>query len=319
MRPEFTSDDIAEAQRLNAKLNWLPRFRMQTALGRIALNIFLQALELYPLMKGNQTKARKETRTIDWSGRRVKVRIFHPPAGCRGVILDFHGGGWTVGNARMTDGPNAKLAVKTGAAVVSVDYRLALTGLISTSVDDCEAAALWLQHNIRDEFGAERIAIKASSAGAHLATLTLLRLRDGHNLSDQFVGAVLFFGLYDFSATPMVRAAGSECLILHGPTVRSTLVKLTPDRTDEERKDPSISPLYADLRSLPPALFLVGAEDMLLQDNQLMEARWRSANGNAELIIVPASPHAFDRLNTSIAKKVEAYASKWITDRLSHS
>ncbi len=56
MQPEFTPADVAEAERLNSKLKWLPRFRMQTTLGRIVLNGFLQVLELYPLMKGNQTR-----------------------------------------------------------------------------------------------------------------------------------------------------------------------------------------------------------------------------------------------------------------------
>lgn len=148
-----------------------------------------------------------------------------------------------------------------------------------------------------------------------LAALALLRLRDRHDLATRIAGAVFFFGLYDFSGTSMVRAAGLDRLILHGPTVLSTLRKLTPKMTDEERRKPSISPLYADLRSLPPALFVVGEEDMLLEENQRMEERWRTANGNASLLLAPASPHAFDRLNTAIAQKVDEYVDRWITDR----
>ena len=112
---------------------------------------------------------------------------------------------------------------------------------------------------------------------------------------DRVTGAILFFGLYDFSGTSMVWRAGPENLILHGPTVRSTLCALTPDMTDDERRSPGLLRLYADLAGLPPALFVVGGRDMLLEDNERMEARWWAANGNSILLVAPESPHAFDR------------------------
>ena len=73
----------------------------------------------------------------------------------------------------------------------------------------------------------------------------------------------------------MVCAAGPETLILHGSTVRATLCKLTPGMTEEQRHDPAVSPLYADLSRLPPALFVVGAKDMLLEDSERMAVRWQ--------------------------------------------
>jgi len=304
-------------RRLNGKLGKLPRLRMQTAFGRIVLNLLLRLAELYPLIRHQKTTARRSLKTIDALGRRVKVRIFRPAGEARGVVLDYHGGGWTIGNARMSDEPNAKLAASIGVVVVSVDYRLALSHPISAVVDDCEAAALWTLEHAETEFGSSRIVVRGSSAGAHLAALTLLRLRDCRELGDRVAGALLFFGLYDFSGTPMVRDAGSDVLLLHGPTVRTTLCKLTPKLTDDERRDPALSPVYADLSALPPALFVVGGEDMLLQDNERMEARWRSSNSNSEILVAPDSPHAFNHLGTAVAKKVERYVDAWILKRLS--
>lgn len=314
--PEFTSSDIDEARRLNASLDWLPRFRMQTALGRVALNFLLWLVEIYPLVRSRQTKARKELRTIDELDRRVKLRIFRPEGTCRGVVIDFHGGGWTIGNARMGDDRNAALAARLGVAVVSVDYKLALAAPISALIDDCEAATVWTLGHAKHEFGSKRIVVVGFSAGAHLAALTLLRLRDRHGAADRIDGVALYFGLYDFSGTSMVRQAGAKTLLLHGPTVRSTLDKLTPGLTDDQRRSPSISPLYADLGSLPPALFVVGAEDILLEDSERMEARWRAANGNSEMLVAPESPHAFTRMRTAISRKVEAFVDDWITERL---
>ena len=110
----------------------------------------------------------------------------------------------------------------------------------------------------------------------------------------------------------MVRRAGRSTLLLDATTVRETLRLLTPEMTDDRRRDPSISPLYADLKGLPPALFIVGGEDMLLEDSREMSARWDAANGNAELLVAPSSPHAFVKFKTSIAEKTEAFVNLWI-------
>ncbi|WP_010165369.1 alpha/beta hydrolase [Sphingomonas sp. PAMC 26617] len=289
---------------------------MQTAIGRVALNVLLRVAEIYPLIRAGQTSASRSLKTIAALDRSVKLRIFRPDQECRGVVLDCHGGGWTIGNARMADDQNAELAARIGVAVVSIDYRRALSNPISALVDDCEAAALWTIEHALEEFGTDRIIVKGSSAGAHLAAAMLLRLRDRGMEIKRVAGVMLFFGLYDFSGTPMVRAAGPETLILHGPTVRATLCKLTPDMTEDERRAPSVSPLYADLSGLPPALFVVGTKDMLFEDSERMASRWLDASGNAELLIAPESPHAFNRMGTSVARKVARYVEDWILERL---
>lgn len=312
----FTPEDLDEARRLNRRLAILPRLRMETALGRVALNAMLRVAELYPLIRGSQTNATRTLKKIVALNRPVKLRIHRPAGECCGIILDYHGGGWTIGNARMGDDQNAELAVRIGVAVVSVDYRLALSNPISALVDDCEAAAVWTIEHAMREFGTDRIVVKGSSAGAHLAAATLLRLRDRSTLAPQIAGTVLFFGLYDFAGTAMVRAAGPETLVLHGPTVRATLYELTPGMTEEERRDPAISPFYADLSCMPPALFLVGTKDMLLEDNERMAAKWEEASGNSELLIAPESPHAFNRMGTSVAKKVESFVADWMLEKL---
>jgi acetyl esterase/lipase len=65
----------------------------------------------------------------------------------------------------------------------------------------------------------------------------------------------------------------------------------TIGRSVEERRDPDISPLYADLQGLPPALFTVGADDHLVDDTLFMAARWELAGNDTELLVYPESPH----------------------------
>jgi acetyl esterase len=60
-----------------------------------------------------------------------------------------------------------------------------------------------------------------------------------------------------------------------------------------ERKDPKISSIYGDLSGMPPALFLCGTEDPLIDDSVFMAAKWSQAGNQAELLLVPGAWHAF--------------------------
>lgn len=64
---------------------------------------------------------------------------------------------------------------------------------------------------------------------------------------------------------------------------------------------------------------MVGEVDPLIDDTLAMERAWREANGNCELVVAPASPHAFNRLPTAIATKVTAYVEAWMETRLAAS
>jgi len=65
--------------------------------------------------------------------------------------------------------------------------------------------------------------------------------------------------------------------------------------TEEEKRHPSVSPLYADLEplrgKLPPALFTCGTEDCLLDDTMFMSTKWLMAGGEAFVKFIPGAPH----------------------------
>jgi acetyl esterase/lipase len=67
-----------------------------------------------------------------------------------------------------------------------------------------------------------------------------------------------------------------------------------PDNPVAERRDPDISPLYADLRGLPRALFTVGTADPLLDDTLFMAARWESAGNETDLRVYAEGVHGFN-------------------------
>jgi acetyl esterase/lipase len=236
-------------------------------------------------------------RTIDGPAGPIRLRTFVPER-VDGVLFNIHGGAWLAGAPEMMDLLHEVLVDTVNVAVVSVDYRLAPEHPYPAGPDDCEAAACWLVEHARDEYGSDRLLITGESAGAHLAAVTLLRMRDRHGAVDRFRGANLVFGAYDLSRTPSQRGVsippGGDILDASGDALDLFL----PGLAAEQRRDADVSPLYADLRDLPPALFTVGTHDHLVDDTVFMASRWKLAGNDAELLVYPETPHGCIALPT---------------------
>ncbi|WP_134499862.1 alpha/beta hydrolase [Microvirga pakistanensis] len=236
---------------------------------------------------------------IDGPAGPIPLRIIAPERP-RGVYLHIHGGGWTWGTADEQDPWLDRLAERCGLAVVSVEYRLAPEDPYPAGPDDCEAAALWAVREAESRFGTSRLFIGGESAGAHLSAVTLLRLRDRHGLTP-FRGANLFAGCYDLNLTPSVRHWGPERLILNTNDVRVFADNFVGHASD--RTNPDISPLHADLRGLPPALFSVGTKDMLLDDTLFMASRYAAAGNRTDLALWPGGCHVFIRFDSAMSEQ----------------
>ncbi|HEX4679610.1 MAG TPA: alpha/beta hydrolase [Gaiellaceae bacterium] len=218
----------------------------------------------------------------------VPLRIFEPPD-AQGAHLHIHGGGWMFGGADMQDVLLWEGAQESKLTVVSVDYRLAPEHPYPAGPADCVAAALWFL----DRYDG-RLTIGGESAGAHLAVLTLLRLRDRHGISPRtFAAANLVFGAFDLTGTPSCRLWGDRNLILSTPIMDWYADCFLPGMPDRERRSPEVSPLFANLHDLPPALFSCGTLDPLLDDSLFMEARWRAAGNEATLSLWEEGVHGF--------------------------
>ena len=247
--------------------------------------------------------ARATTRTIPGPGGHVIPLRIIVPASPRGVYLHLHGGGWTLGGADMQDPMLERLADATGLAVVSVEYRLAPEDPYPAGPDDCEAAAAWLVQNARAEFGSDALTVGGESAGGHLAAVTVIRMRDRHGYTG-FRGANLVYGAFDMSMTPSQRQFGETRLVLRTSDIVQFANAFLPAIT--ERRDPDISPLFAELKGLCPALFSVGTSDALLDDTLFMYGRWLAAGNAAELAIYPGGAHGFTLFPNKLAEQAEA-------------
>ena len=225
------------------------------------------------------------------------IRVFMPPAPTS-AYLYIHGGAWILGGRDLADQIMWARAQRADTAVVSIDYRLAPEHRWPAAGDDCEAAGLWFVDWAADELGTDRLIIGGESAGAHLSAVTLLRLRDRHGLAP-FCGAELRYGMYDLRLAPAAR-------LYSGPLLNAATLRWVLDHAfdPDQRETADASPMLADLRGLPPALFTVGTADSLVDDSVLMWARWRAAGNDASLQVYPGSTHAFDYAPTPAADRV---------------
>ena len=253
--------------------------------------------------------------TVQARSGEMRVRVLAPEEEASGAYLHFHGGGWVVGCSDEQDDRLWALVEATGLCAISVDYRLAPEYPYPAGPDDCEDAALWLLDRGLSELGLpDRLVVGGESAGAHLSVLTLLRLRDRHGVTGAFRAANLVYGAFDLSMTPSARLWGERPGFLTTQEMRWFGTSFIGDRNERDLRDPELSPLYADLRDLPPALFTVGELDPLLDDSLFMSARWQAAGNEAELRVWPESTHGFTAFPIAIAQAANATVYDFLRD-----
>jgi acetyl esterase/lipase len=243
----------------------------------------------------------------------VRCRVFLPEGRARAVYLHFHGGGMVIGSPEMNDIPNRELARQHRVAVVSVDYRLAPEHPYPAGPDDGVAVAAWLLEHAEREFGSGRLLTGGESAGGYMAAAVLLRARDELRAIDRFVGANLVFGVYDWGRSPSQRGIrphdGPD--VIDPGSIQFFNDCYLPGRSDDERRDPAISPAFADLRGLPPALMSVGTTDHLLDDTLILSARWAAAGNEVELFVAPDMPHGFLFFPCRITARFAELSTRW--------
>lgn len=241
------------------------------------------------------------------------------------VVVNFHGGGFTLGSA-TDDSYWAKCVLKeTDAVFVSVEYRLAPERPFPAAVDDGVEALLYLAAHA-GELGidASRIVLTGFSSGGNLAITVPLRLQ--HRIQNdagsdivnvvepldstqnlvsgqgnlQIVATFAWYPLLDFVASRAHRRAMS---VIPGKTMPSFLTTLfdesyLPDRT--ERFSPFASPERASdeilAAGLPHDIFLYTCEwDMLLHEGQRFVRRLEKMGKKVRAMMVEKVPHAWDK------------------------
>jgi acetyl esterase/lipase len=214
------------------------------------------------------------------------------------VLICLHGGGFNSDSGSFTE--SIPIANLTGARVVSVLYRLAPEHPYPAALDDAVA----VYKELLKTYQPRHIAIYGTSAGAILTAETVVKLKQ---LGLPEPGAIgVFSGFGDFSqrtdtdAIYTGRGLIGELPLPDGKPLASEYLG------DSDRKDPVISPMYADLHGMPPALFVTSTRDMLLSGTALLHRAYLRAGVDARLVVFEGLPHAFWN-DVALPESREAY------------
>jgi monoterpene epsilon-lactone hydrolase len=213
----------------------------------------------------------------------VPVRIFTPIAmpeqNRRSVLLNLHGGGFTVDAGSVTE--NAPIAAHTAFKVVAVRYRLAPEHTFPAAVDDAEA----VYRALLTEYAADRIGVYGTSAGACLCAQLLVRVRENGEPFPRVFG--FFTGTADLS-----RSGDSEYFYRPGGDPTLMEEQFSAYLKDNDRLSPTVSPILSDLKGFPPTLCIAGTRDFMLSQTALFHRALLGAGVDARLLVFEAMPHA---------------------------
>jgi acetyl esterase len=209
----------------------------------------------------------------------VPVRVYTPAGAVgaepAGVLLWIHGGGWVVGNLETADATCRQLANRSGAVVVSVDYRLAPEHTAPAALEDCLAALTWTVEN--DELlgvTAAKVAVGGDSAGGNLAAVLCQRVRD--DFGPQIDFQLLVYPVTDCTLGHRSMEENAEGYFLTKAAMEWFVGHYLPD--DVDPKDPTVSPLYADrFEGLPPAMVITAEFDPLRDEGEAYALRMQDA------------------------------------------
>ena len=219
----------------------------------------------------------------------LAYRLYRPPTpGPHPIVVYFHGGGYVLGDAISDDPLCRDLCVRSGAALISVDYRHAPEHRFPAAVDDAMAAVQWVADNAQALGGRPgQLAVCGWSAGGGLAAVVCQLARDmgGPNI----MGQVL---LTPCTAGDLTRASFAENADGYGLT--TPLVRWFYDHYIDaaDRSDPRFAPLRAvDLSRLPPAIVVTAEFDPLRDDGAAYADALKTAGVPTEYVRARGHTH----------------------------
>lgn len=224
---------------------------------------------------------------------KIPVRIYSPNKVHNApVIVFYHGGGWVAGDLDRVDDICRKMARKSSAILVSVDYRLAPENPFPAGLNDCYAALEWTYENARSINGdPNRIVIAGNSAGGNLAAAVVLKAHQENG--PPIIAQVLNYPVTNCWSldTASYKEYGNGAF-LNLKQMNYYLKSYVPNR--EDRKNPLVSPLLANnLEGLPPALITTAEKDALRDEGEAYARRMQDAGVSVTLKRYKGMPHGF--------------------------
>ena len=219
------------------------------------------------------------------------------------AILYFHGGGFRIGSVSSHRDLIAQIALASGCRVLAVNYRLAPEHRFPAALDDAIAAYGWM---LDRGLKSGNVAFAGDSAGGNLVLAAMLALRERRLPLP--VSAVLMSPWTDLAATGASYVSRAETDPIHQRPMILALAKNYLGGQGDPY-DPLVSPLYADLRGLPPLLIQVGDRETVLDDSVMFADMARAAGVDVDLEVWDGMIHVFQMFSAELPEAHQAIAS----------
>jgi epsilon-lactone hydrolase len=231
--------------------------------------------------------------SVDVSGLRGEWSIVSGSDPSR-ILLFFHGGGYCSGSIVSHRRMVTEVGRAAGMRTLALAYRLAPEHPFPAAYDDALTACHFLQN---EGIPAGRIAVGGDSAGAGLAIALISRLGDARKELPACAWLVSPWTDLTISGSTLTTKDAVDPII-HKEYLNELADAYLSDGMD--RKDPRISPLYADLRNFPPILIQVGSAETLLDDATRFAAAAGAADVSVTMEIWPHMIHAWHLWNAHL-------------------
>ncbi len=201
-----------------------------------------------------------------------------------GVILYLHGGGYTCGSLDYSLGFGSVLAAETGMRVFCIAYRLAPENPYPAALEDAfEAYSYLLSEGIRHD----RIVLCGESAGGGMIYSLCLMLKE-RNLPCPS-GVIGISPWTDLTSSSPSYEANKEA----DPSMTLQRLSYFADCYTSDRKDPLVSPLFAELEGLPPSLIFAGGDEIMLGDSTEMHRALTASGVDSTLYVKEKMWHGY--------------------------
>jgi len=235
-------------------------------------------------------------------GTPLRARLYAPSTGRLPLMMYLHGGGFTIGNLETHDSLCRQFALRSGTAVVAIDYRLAPEHRFPTAVVDAWAALAWLAaHAGTLGLDARRLAVGGDSAGGTLAAVSAIHARDiGLPLALQ---VLITPGTAACADTPSHREFAEGFLL----DARGIEWFFGHYIAHADRGDWRFAPLnLPDLDGVAPACMVLAECDPLVDEGVAYADRLRAAGVGVELELYRGVTHDFIKMARELDEAVAA-------------
>jgi len=257
-----------------------------------------------PKPKGDEL-ARVEDHTVPGPAGDIAVRLYADSLQTDlPIVVFFHGGGWVLSDVDGHDPIARRIAARSGAMVVSVEYRLAPEDPFPAPHDDCWAVTEWCaEHGARWGGAPGQIAVCGDSAGANLAAGVAIRARDeGLRLALQ---ALIYPCIDDRQSAYVSMTDNAEGYFLTAADMVWFWDHFVPP---QHRSDPRAVPARLEHHEgLAPAFVQTAEFDPLRDEAELYVARLAAAGVPTELVRYPGVVHGFVTRWHAIARAEQAH------------